>query len=95
MERNIQRINGIKMDLGKVSDDEIESMMGHTWERLEASQADLEKLGIESARRFALDGLTRTLDCADGVARVYRLPSADQPTLFDDFDPLPEPPEAA
>lgn len=53
MERNIQRINGIKMDVGRLTDDELEANMGYTHGRIDAASADLDTLGIESARRFA------------------------------------------
>ncbi len=82
MERNIQRINGVKMDLARLSDGELENVMAYTWDRIEAGHADLEKLGIESAARFATDSL----------ARVIPLRPRDpaQGALFE----LPEPPEA-
>jgi hypothetical protein len=53
MERNIQRINGIKMDVGRLTDDELEANMGYAHGRADAASAELETLGVESARRFA------------------------------------------
>lgn len=53
MERNVQRINGIVTHLHRLGDEELESMMGYAHERIEAASADLNTLGIESARRFA------------------------------------------
>jgi len=82
MERNVQRINGVKMDLARLSDEELENAMAYTWERIEAGHLDLEKLGDESGARFA----------AGSLARVIPLRPRDpnQGSLFD----LPEPPEA-
>lgn len=53
MERNTQRINGVSTRLHRLSEGEIESMMGFAHERIDAAAGDLEALGIESARRFA------------------------------------------
>lgn len=80
MERNIQRINGIKMDLAKLTDAEIEQGMGYAHERIESSVRDIEHLGIESARRFAADEVA-----FDGIVRYmddYR-PDPYQGTLFE------------
>lgn len=76
MERNIQRINGIKMDLSRLTDDELEGSMAYCHDRAEGAYADLEKLGIESARRFAL-GET-------ALADVIQIPTNyNQGVLFD------------
>lgn len=48
------RINGIKTHLERLSDDELESHMSFAHGRVEAAGHDLELLGIESARRFAV-----------------------------------------
>ena len=53
MEANVHRINGIKTHLERLSDEELENHMGFAHERIERATADLEALGIESARRFA------------------------------------------
>jgi hypothetical protein len=50
----VVRINGIKANLARYSDDELEANMGFAHERIENGVRDLEALGIESARRFAL-----------------------------------------
>jgi hypothetical protein len=85
VERNIQRINGIKMDLAKLSEAEIEAGLEYAHARVEEGVQDIEKLGIESARRFnadevAFDGIVRYMD-------DYR-PDPNQGVLF-------EPPEPA
>lgn len=54
MDRNVQRINGEVVRLHRLSDDEIETYMGSAHARIEAASHDLETLGIESARRYAL-----------------------------------------
>ena len=80
MERNIQRINGIKMDLAKLSDAEIESGLDYAHARIESHVQDVEKLGIESGRRFAADEVA-----FDGIVLYmehYR-PGPDQGTLFE------------
>lgn len=92
MERNIQRINGIKMDLGKLTDDELEANMGHAHLRISAASHDLEKLGIESARRFAL-AETALQDTVE-LPPLRLVPDPAQGTLFE-HNPLPDPPEAA
>lgn len=87
MERNIQRINGIKMDLAKLSDGEIETGMMYAHSRIQSHVNDLEKLGIESARRFAADEVA-----FDGIVRYmedYR-PDPNQGVLFN-TDPYPDP----
>lgn len=53
MERNNQRINGIPTRLHRLSDGELESMMGYAHERIDGAVSDLNHLGIESARRFS------------------------------------------
>ena len=52
MERNVRRINGIKTDLGRLSDDELENHMQYAHERIGRATDDLDILGQESARRF-------------------------------------------
>ena len=54
MERNVQRIDGIVVNLGALSDESLEAYMGYAHKRAERAEHDLELLGIESARRFAL-----------------------------------------
>lgn len=71
MERNIQRINGIKTDIGKLSDEEIAAEVGYAHNRIEAGVSDLEKLGIESARRFA---------ASEAIGKI--IPFPDQGVLF-------------
>lgn len=51
---NVHRINGTKLNLERLSDDELEANMGFCHDRIERATGDLEALGIESARRFAL-----------------------------------------
>jgi hypothetical protein len=80
VERNVQRINGIKMDLAKLSDAEIESGLEYAHARVESHVQDIEKLGIESARRFAADEVA-----FDGIVLYmehYR-PGPGQGTLFE------------
>ncbi len=81
MERNIQRIDGIKMDLSKMTDQELEQAMQYTHDRLEAHAHDMELLGIESARRFA----ETEVDYSEIVTHIdhYR-PGPEQGILFDD-----------
>jgi hypothetical protein len=81
MERNIQRINGIKMDLAKLTNAEIESGLEYAHARVDSHVRDIEKLGIESARRFAADEVA-----FDGIVLYmehYR-PDPNQGVLFDD-----------
>lgn len=48
----VARINGIKTNLERLSDAELENHMSYAHDRIEASVRDLEALGVESARRF-------------------------------------------
>jgi hypothetical protein len=57
MERNVQRINGNVTRLHHLSDDELEAHMGYAHARIDAAAHDLELLGQESARRFAIADL--------------------------------------
>lgn len=50
----VARINGIKTNLERLSDAELENHMSYAHERIEGNVRDLEALGIESARRFAV-----------------------------------------
>jgi hypothetical protein len=70
------------MDLAKLSDAEIESGLEYAHARIEENVRDIEKLGIESARRFAADEVA-----FDGIVRYmsdYRPPDPNQGVLFDD-----------
>jgi len=83
MERNIQRIHGIKTELHHLSDDELEAHMGYAHGRVDAAVHDLELLGQESARRFAL---------ADAALQdTVEMPAVDpaQAQLFQFPEPLP------
>ena len=51
---NVHRISGVKMNLERLTDDELEANMGFCHDRIESAIGDLEALGIESARRYAL-----------------------------------------
>lgn len=77
---SVSRINGIKTHLERLSDGELENHMSYAHERIEASVADLELLGIESARRFAAGEVAGEVT----MAQVIQFP---QPRLFD----FPEP----
>ena len=67
MDRNVQRINGSVTHLHRLTDTELENMMGYTHERIEQATADLDTLGIESARRFA------AAEVAGPLATVHQL----------------------
>ena len=54
MERNVQRIFGNKVALHSLSEESLEAYMGYAHDRIDDAYKDLEKLGQESARRFAL-----------------------------------------
>lgn len=72
----VARINGIKTNLGRLSDVELENHMSYAHERIEASVRDLEALGIESARRFAAGEVLADV----GMAQIIEFPG--QGTLF-------------
>lgn len=88
MERNLHRINGIKMDLARLSDDEIETNMGHCHTRIDSATQDLEALGIESARRFGL-AETALQDTVE-FPPLRLVPDPEQGSLFSLPDPPPE-----
>lgn len=70
MERNPQRINGDLMRLHQLTDDELDGVIAHTFVRVERAAGDLETLGQEAARRFAIAG-----GVGEAVmARVYQFP---------------------
>lgn len=76
MERNVQRINGEVVHLHRLTDDEIETYVSGAHARIETGVTDLEKLGIESARRYAESDVA-----TEGLARVIQFPG--QGVLFD------------
>jgi coproporphyrinogen III oxidase-like Fe-S oxidoreductase len=76
MERNVQRINGEVVKLHRLTDDELEGYMGAAHNRIESSVQDLEKLGIESARRYAESEVA-----VEGLAKVIQFPG--QGVLFE------------
>lgn len=58
----VARINGVKMHLDKLTDTEIDNMVGYTHERIEGAVSDLEALGIESARRWGGIAVEQVVD---------------------------------
>lgn len=91
MDRNVQRVNGEVVRLHRLSDDEIETYMAGAHGRIEAATHDLEVLGIESARRYAL------ADAA--LSDTVEFPAIEDPAqgkLFHFPDRMtPTPPDAA
>ena len=72
VERNVQRIDGIKTHLHGLSDEELSQQLFHASARLEGAQADIETLHGELHRRFnnalplgeyALEGYAEIADC--------------------------------
>lgn len=84
MERNIQRINGIKMDVCKLTNEELEANMARIQNTHVLLDSELEILGVESARRYFAEDLA-----TDGLARVIELRPRDpnQLPLFETPDP--------
>lgn len=86
-----QRINGIKTHLERFSDAELESSMEFAHQRIDAATHDLELLGIESARRYALADMA--------LQDTVEFPVVEDPNQGKLFHfPVPEgpqPPQAA
>lgn len=81
-----QRINGIKTHLERFSDEELERSMEYAHQRIDAATHDLELLGIESARRFALAdaALQDTVEFEPiqdpNQGKLFHFPTPDGPT---------------
>lgn len=69
MERNIHRINGVKMDLARLSDEELASNILYANSRRDAAEQDMYALQGELHRRFNVElplGETAVLQAIEG-----------------------------
>lgn len=62
MERNVQRINGEKERLHRLDNEQLDTHLTHAFKRLEAAQADVDRLLHERHRRMGGLSLQGELD---------------------------------